>query len=207
MQELDLLEDLSIKNIAFYDDSLLFKTEQILEPFLDAIEKSQHEFDGFHTPNALNARFLNESIADRMAGSGFKTFYIGYESGADNWQKTTGGKVYSFEFEKAVGNLLKAGVPQTQITCYLIVGHPRGELQQIEESMCFANHLGIKIMLSEFSPIPGTLDGELCRGWVDLDEPLNHNKVSFTRKILGDKRTQELKDMATDLNRSLTKEN
>lgn len=45
--------------------------------------------------------------------------------------------------------------------------------------MYFAHTLGIRGMLSEFSPIPGTPDGEICRRWLDLDEPLWHNKSAF----------------------------
>ena len=40
-------------------------------------------------------------------------------------------------------------------------------------------------MLSEFSPLPGTSDGEICRRWVDLGEPLWHNKTAFTMRLLG----------------------
>jgi len=35
-----------------------------------------------------------------------------------------------------------------------------------------------------FHPIPGTPDGERCRGIVDLDEPLWHNKTAFAASIL-----------------------
>jgi len=205
LEDLRLLKKLRIKNIAFYDDALLFKPKKVLEPFLDAVQNCDFEFKGFHfhTPNALNARYLNEEIAMEMVNAGFKTFFLGFESNADNWQKTTGGKVYTHEFERAVKNLLESGIRSNQITCYLIVGHPNGELQQVEESMRFANSLGIRVMLSEFSPIPGTPDGEFCRKWIDLDEPLNHNKTFFTRMILGEEKTQKLKDLSNDLNRSL----
>ena len=51
--------------------------------------------------------------------------------------------------------------------------------------MTFAHRLGIRVMLSEFSPIPGTPDGEECRRWIDLDEPLRHNKTAFVAHRLG----------------------
>jgi len=61
----------------------------------------------------------------------------------------------------------------------------------------------VKIMLSEFSPIPGTPDGELGREWVDLEEPLLHNKAVFTQKLLGEESLQDLKGLCKELNSSL----
>jgi hypothetical protein len=75
--------------------------------------------------------------------------------------------------------------------------------QQIEESMEFASSLGIRLMLSEFSPIPGTADGEMCRDRIDLDEPLFHNKTAFTIVSLGYAETQRIKNRAAVLNQKL----
>ena len=69
--------------------------------------------------------------------------------------------------------------------------------------MHFAHQLGLRIRLSEYSPIPGTADGELCRQWADLDEPLNQNKVAFTHTFLGRQQLQKMKTLALELNRSL----
>jgi hypothetical protein len=66
--------------------------------------------------------------------------------------------------------------------------------------MEFANSLGIRVMLSEFSPLPGTPDGELCRAWVDLDEPLAHNKTAFAIRMLGQRGINYLKNQANALN-------
>jgi hypothetical protein len=85
----------------------------------------------------------------------------------------------------------------------LIVGHPNSEEQTIDESMHAAHALGIRIMLSEFSPIPGTPDGEQCRRWVDLDEPLWHNKTAFTIRRLGSAEVRRLKGLAAELNGQL----
>jgi radical SAM superfamily enzyme YgiQ (UPF0313 family) len=86
------------------------------------------------------------------------------------------------------------------MTAYLIMGHPHGEQQDVETSMRFANRLGLRLMLSEFSPIPGTPDGEMCRQWVDLDEPLWHNKTIFPLRFLGAEDVQRLKQLCRELN-------
>jgi hypothetical protein len=59
-------------------------------------------------------------------------------------------------------------------------------------------------MLSEFSPIPGTPDGEQCRQWIDLDEPLCHNKTVFTAGYLGFAETNRLKLLCRQLNSTCT---
>jgi hypothetical protein len=201
-RELELLCRLGVRNIALYDDALLFKSEEILLPFLNWVRKRGLRVN-FHTPNALNARFLSQQVAQQMVRGGFKTFYLGFESRAYAWQRRTGGKVYAEEFAQAVQHLLAQGVAQHHITAYLIVGHPDSNLQEVELSMQFAHSLGIRLMLAEFSPIPGTPDGERCRQWIDLDEPLWHNKTVFPLRFLGAEKVRHLKTLCRTLNQRL----
>jgi radical SAM superfamily enzyme YgiQ (UPF0313 family) len=195
--ELRHLARLGARNVAFYDDALLFKPDRILLPFLDAVLREDIRV-AFHTPNALNARFITPEIARMMVRAGFKTFYLGLESSEYEWQRRTGGKVYSEEFADAVRNLKAAGA--TSITAYIIAGHPSSAGQNLEQSMHFAADLGAHVMLSEFAPIPGTPDGDACGAMTNLDEPLNHNKTAFTYRKLGDERLQGLKDLSRHLN-------
>jgi len=58
-------------------------------------------------------------------------------------------------------------------------------------------------MLADFSPIPGTPDGEFCRKYVDMNEPLMHNKTAFPIILLGNDRVNLLKDMCRKLNHNL----
>jgi len=200
LAELEWLAGLGAAHIAFYDDALLYRPEQILKPFLrEALRRNLRV--NFHTPNALNARFLSRDLAELMTAAGFKHFYLGLESSAYAWQKKTGGKVYSEEFERAVKSLLDAGADPALIHAYVIVGHPNANEQAVEESIEFAAGLGIQVMLSEFSPIPGTPDGESCRAVLDLDEPLWHNKTFVAIHRLGDLEINRLKNVVRQLNR------
>jgi len=133
-----------------------------------------------------------------MVRAGFKTFFLGFESSAYEWQRRTGGKVYSEEFAGAVRALREAG--GESITAYIIAGHPESSGQDLEASIRFASGLGARVMLSEFAPIPGTPDGEACRLYTDLDEPLNHNKTAFTLRFLGSDRINRLKVLCRELN-------
>lgn len=200
--ELELLVRHGATDVAFYDDALLFDAEKVLMPFL-------HEVLGrgirvnLHTPNALNARFITAALADLMVRAGFKTFYLGFESASRPWQQGTGGKVFSEELEHAVEHLLAAGADPADITAYQILGHPDSDTQELETSMRFVHSLGIRGMLADFAPIPGTRDGEACRRWVDLEEPLRHNKTAFPIIRLGFEEVNRLKDLQRALNRSL----
>ena len=198
VEEVRHLVRLGTRNIAFYDDALLFKPERILLPFLDAVLR-QDLHVSFHTPNALNARFITPGIARLMVRAGFKTFFLGFESNVYEWQRKTGGKVYSEEFADAVRSLREAGA--SSITAYIIIGHPDSQEQDLEASVRFAAEHGARVMLSEFAPIPRTPDGEACRAYTSLDEPLNHNKTAFTWRFLGPARVDGLKALCKEVNR------
>ena len=202
LAELELLINRGVRNIAFYDDALLFNAEKVFVPFLNEIISRGIKIN-FHTPNALNARFITKELAELMVKAGFKTFYLGFESNSAKWQQATGSKVFSDELAGAVEHLIAAGAEPANITAYQILGHPHIGTQQLEDSMRFVNSLGIRGMLADFSPIPGTPDGEYCRKRVDLDEPLFHNKTAFPIIMLGFDESNRLKDLQRQLNRNL----
>ena len=200
--DIDLLEERQVKNVAFYDDALLYEPTRTLIPFLQYVIQKQPGIN-FHTPNGLHAKFVYDELAELMVRAGFKTFYLGFESMSEDFQKSTGSKLKPRELVKAVVNLQKAGANRKNITAYAIVGHPDSDTQQLEESMRYINELGIRVMLSDFSPIPGTHDGDKCNKFADMSEPLNHNKTAFPIRLLGNDRVNELKDLCRELNGSI----
>jgi radical SAM superfamily enzyme YgiQ (UPF0313 family) len=200
LMELEQLVRLGARHVAFYDDALLHHAEDILMPFLVGVLESRIQVD-FHTPNAINARFITSEIAQLMVRAGFRSFFLGFESGSEVWQRMTGGKVYAHEFAKAVESLRDAGADS--IIAYIIIGHPDSKDQDVEGTLKLAHDLGTRIMLSEFAPVPGTPDGERSRAWVDMDEPLEHNKTAFTSRLLGSERVTQLKALTQKLNQTL----
>jgi radical SAM superfamily enzyme YgiQ (UPF0313 family) len=179
----------------------LFDAEHVLAPFLREVVRRDLRVN-LHTPNALNARFVTAELAKLTVRAGFKTFYLGFESASRCWQEGTGGKVFSEELARAVKYLLEAGADPADVTAYQIIGHPESDAQELETSMRFVHSLGIRGMLADFAPIPGTPDGEACRRWVDLDEPLMHNKTAFPILRLGFDEVNRLKDLQRTLNRT-----
>lgn len=202
LAELKLLTELGAKNVAFYDDALLFNAQELLVPFLKKVLENNIKVN-FHTPNALNARFLTKDLADLMVRAGFRTFYLGFESASTRWQEKTGNKVLSEELADAVANLKTAGADPHRITVYQILGHPYMDIQQLAESMHFVNSLGIRGMLADFSPIPGTPDGDYCSRWVNMTEPLLQNNTAFPIITLGFDESNRLKDLQRKLNKAL----
>lgn len=187
-------------NVAFYDDALLFRADEVLRPFLDAVIALGSPVR-LHTPNALNARFIDAGLAQAMVRAGFESFFLGLESCSAAWQDSTGGKVSAGEFESGVECLRQAGAGS--ITAYIIAGHPGSEGQELEASMRFACRCGVRVLLSEFSPIPGTPDGVKSEPWADMREPLSHNKTAFAIRRLGPEFLNSLKNLARSLNSSL----
>lgn len=206
LAELEFLVRCGVNNVAFYDDALLFQSAEIIKPFLKAMLRKGMDVS-FHTPNALNARFVDRELTSLMVTAGFRNIYLGFESSAYVWQKKTGAKVYSEELVRAVDHWVEAGGDPRHVRAYIIIGHPLTDDQHVEESIGFVNQLGIGVTLSEFSPIPGTPDGEACRRWVNLDEPLCHNKTAFTLWSMGHKEVNRLKNIASQLNCSSDKIN
>jgi pyruvate-formate lyase-activating enzyme len=197
LAELKQLVCVGANNVAFYDDALLFRADQALVPFLKAIIRANIAVC-FHTPNALNARFITPDVARMMVRAGFATFFLGFESRSASWQDSTGGKVHAHEFEAAVRYLKEAGAHS--IVTYIIVGHPDSEGQDLEPSIRFAHQCGTRVLLSEFSPVPGTVDGLKSGPWADLQEPLSHNKTAFAIRRLGADDLNRLKQLTHALN-------
>ena len=201
LQEARHLASRGVQHVAFYDDALLFQPERVLKPFLEAVIRETLTL-AFHTPNALHARLVDPAIAELMVQAGFRSFFLGFESDSVNWLAQTGGKLVPGEFAHAVRCLREAGA--SHITAYIIIGHPDADAQEAESSMHFAHEQGVRILLSEYAPVPGTIDSERSRKWADLDEPLAHNKTAFTLRRLGTERVNQLKSLCRQLNSRLT---
>ncbi len=196
LAELAYFESRGIRDIAFYDDALLVRADRGLLPFLEKVKSGKFRF---HTPNALHARFITPEVATAMKKAGFETIYIGYETVDPERQKATGGKVTADSFLSAVEALLSAGFDRTQITVYLLMGLPGQPPEEVELGIRELAALGLKVMLSEYSPIPGTPDGEKAKQILDISEPLLQNNIVFPLVYYGHEvvnRLKALKQMA-----------
>ncbi|MCX7829523.1 MAG: radical SAM protein [Acidobacteria bacterium] len=192
-KEIESLSSAQITNIAFYDNALLYKYSEGLSSFL---QLSNGKNFSFHTPNGLNAKFVTKENAVKLKEANFHNIFLSLESSNERFLAESGGKLKKEDFLNALENLFSAGFSKENITAYMLFGHPEIDEESIKESILFLLKLGIKPHLAEFSPIPNTKDADKCSLYADLSEPLNHNKVAFSIRVLGVDKYQKLKSFA-----------
>lgn len=182
IDEMRHLSAIGTRDFAFYDDALLYRSDEHIKPLLESIIRSNLAVR-LHSPNGLHARFIDSELAGLMKKSGFITVRLSLETIDAGRQMETGGKIATPEFERAVGYLRGAGFVKEQIGAYLLYGLPGQELDEVEQSVAFLKRMDVRVHLAEFAPIRGT------RSWDDLVErgvipddidPLLCNNTAFS---------------------------
>uniref|UniRef100_A0A7V3VTC1 Radical SAM protein n=1 Tax=candidate division WOR-3 bacterium TaxID=2052148 RepID=A0A7V3VTC1_UNCW3 len=164
------------KNIAFFDDALLCNPHFPL--ILEKIIGEKIELN-LHSSNGLHCRFIDKEIAQLMFRANFKTIYLSLETTNPQVQKSTGDKVNTEEFLKAVKCLTAAGFLPSQIHVYLLYGMLGQSYEEIIDGIKLCHSLGVNPHLCEFSPIPYT--EEFTKTGFDIDtDPLYHNNHFYT---------------------------
>ena len=211
--EISFYASKGIKNFAFYDDALLYDSDNLLKPLLRKIISENLKIY-FHTPNGLHSAYLDQELAALMKQAGFIMPRFSLETSNADLQKETGGKITNFRFEQTVRYLNNAGFKRGEYIAYLLMGMPGQTLKDIENSIYYANSLGAKISISEYSFIPKTKDFERqCERWkVEsgingtniVNEPLLHNPSVFPPYEIKDwQEISRIKNLAVELNKQL----
>lgn len=164
------------KNIAFFDDALLYNKN--FSELLKEIIKRRYNLN-FHASNGLHCRYINEKIAKLMFEANFKTMYLSLETTNPEVQKRTGNKVDTEEFINAVNTLTKFGFTPDMIHTYILFGMPGQTHEEIIDSIKLCHNLGVHPHLCEFSPIPHTREFEKT-GFNNNTDPLYHNNLFYT---------------------------
>ncbi len=200
----------NIMNIVFYDDALLIRHKHHLEPILRGLIERKINVS-FHTPNGLNAREVDEQLAELMFQASFRTIRLSLESVNPEIQKVqSNNKVTNSLFVNAIQNLYRAGYKPGDIECYLILGLPGQSPKDVRESLAFVHDLGVITRLAVFSPIPGTVEAEAARkiiGDAFLHEPLLQNHSAFPLKdnSMSEDELQSIKLECQSYNESIRK--
>ncbi len=191
---------LNTRNIAFYDDALLYDAENHIIPILEEIAESNINLS-FHLPNAIHSRFLSKKISELLWQTGFKTIRLGLETSIKDIQIATGNKVSNYDYVKSIDFLTAAGFKNKDIGTYILIGLPGQKPEDVEKTLIFVQKTGGTPYLSFYSPIPKTPMFEIARRMVKLDienEPLFHNNTVFILKHpdFSESAIKYLKDMA-----------
>ncbi|MFC1493000.1 B12-binding domain-containing radical SAM protein [candidate division KSB1 bacterium] len=197
----------NIKDIAFYDDALLYNKEDHFIPIMESVIKSCLNLN-FHSPNGLQAEEIDEYTAELMKKAGFKTIRLSLETISDHRRKDISKKVSPESFIRAVVNLENAGFKRKEIEAYTLMGLPGQKAEEVVDTVCFAAEQGVITRPSGFSPIPGTKDWKRAVETGDLrpDADLleTNNSIYITRaKNFGGEMTDRIKDMTREINENI----
>lgn len=180
IREIKELYTMGVRDYAFYDDALLINADTHLKIVLRELIISRLNIR-FHCPNGVHARCIDDELARLMKKAGFSTLRLSLETINTERQAQTGGKVSTDVFRQAVQNLKAHGFTKEQIGVYLMYGLPRQELKEVDEGVEFLKSLGLRINLTEFSPLPNTScwNELVTRGVIsdNIDPLLTNNSV------------------------------
>ncbi len=146
---------LGAEKFVIYDDSFLYSSDKFAKPLLKEIARLPRGIN-IYNPNAVNAAFIDDEMAELFVRSGFREVRIGLESVNPAVQSATGGKVTEKIFQKAVRALKKAGYAGDQIIIYILAGLPRQPWQEVKDAIDYVSSLGLTPYIAEYTPIPHT---------------------------------------------------
>jgi len=176
-----------VKDVAFYDDAFL------MHPQIGDILKllANYKFR-FHLPNGIHARFVTKDMANLLYSAEFTTIRLGYEVYDSDIQKRFGGKVNNDTIIKAISNLESAGYEPWKIGVYVLGGHPLISVKTLEEGIKFLADLGVRIYISEYSPVPKTPEGRLYYDETKEDPLLTNNSL---RRFIKEEEIDQYKNL------------
>jgi radical SAM superfamily enzyme YgiQ (UPF0313 family) len=166
-------------DIALYDDAFLYNPEEHAVPILKETIRRKLNVR-LHFPNGLHIRYITHEIAELMMEAGCKTVRLGLETAEPTLQLSTGGKVSTEEFIRAVDALKKAGFTDKEVGVYILAGLPGQDVNEVYNTIQMVKEQGLKPLIAEYSPIPGTALWEKAVAlspFPIVEEPLFHNNT------------------------------
>lgn len=195
IDEIEFLYKRGIKRFAFYDDALLINEERF-QKLCYGIKKCGMNVK-FFTPNGLHSSFISGRVAEAMQEVGFKEPRISLETTDSNLQEKLSLKTTYEEFIVAVENLYLAGYNKKHIYVYLLAGLPDQSFESVTKSILDVANIGVKVSLSEFSPIPKTPMEQ------PLIDPLLSNNTAYYYYIKKEKEMEQAKQLTKWVNNGI----
>ena len=201
MRLFDYLEQLGIKDIMLYDDALLYKKEEHFLPLMEAVAKRQYAFR-LHLTNGLHVRYIDSDVVNALKAVNAGRIALSAETVSDELLRSTGNKAEREHIEKAIDLFIEAGFAGKDIYVYLMSGIPGMTIKDIETAADFVHNRGVRVLMNEFSPVPGTA---IYNEYADrIEEPLLTGKSAFSSTfIYSPDEVQHIKNIAKQYNREL----
>ncbi len=145
--------DRGVRHFAFYDDALLMGRRLWLCEFLEHAARRMPDVE-LHTPNAVHARYLTPDICALLRRAGLRRIRLGLET--DDFDHRPDGKLSQKQWEAGTRNLLASGFTPDHIGVNLLFGAPGQDYGELERTVKRLRAQGLRVYLSDFSPIPGS---------------------------------------------------
>ena len=151
-------QDHKIREIAFYEDNLLFNRENFLAR-LDAIAKRGLKLE-IYAPEGIEPRLIEFDLLSRMRRAGFRKIHLALET-IDNeigrgWNRR---QATIEKFDQAVKIAQECGfeVGAQDLNAFVIFGLPGEDLQAVVNTAIYASHHVGSVVPMLFTPVPGSI--------------------------------------------------
>lgn len=198
---LDRLAALGIEDIMLYDDALLYKRKEHFLPLMKRISEQQYKFR-LHLSNGLHVRYIDSEVVDAIKSVNIGRIALSAETVSEELLKSTGSKAELEHIDSAIDMFIEAGFERRDIYVYLISGIPGMTIKDIERAADFVHNKGVRVLMNEFSPVPGTVIYEQYKN--RIEDPLQTGKSAFTTLfIFTPEEMQGVKSLIKKYNREL----
>lgn len=150
-------ENFGVKEIAFYEDNLLFSRADFLAR-LAAIKRLGMRFS-FFAPEGIEPRLVDEELLIQMRKLGFKKIHLALETIDDDISREWGRRHANIEaFDRAVDVAENSGfrVGNQDINAFVLFGLPGEDLQASVNTALYASHRVGSVVPMLFTPVPGS---------------------------------------------------
>ncbi|MBD3347552.1 MAG: radical SAM protein [Chitinivibrionales bacterium] len=189
-----LIDTLGVSNCSFFDDALLYDSNNHFFPLMNEIPQADI---CFHAPNGLHLRWITTKTAALMKKRNFKTLRFGYESGMGKYSKDTNQKASLRLVEEKTSLLYDAGFEGRDIGIYVMAGLPGQRPDDVIGEIKAVAQFGTKVKPVFLSPVPHTpLFGYYAELFPQIrTDPLWQNDVFFITQLSGwdEKSIEEIK--------------
>ncbi len=151
------VRDYHIREVAFYEDNLLFDREQFMAR-LDAMEQRGLKLE-LYAPEGMEPRLIEQELLARMRRAGFEKIYLALETIDNNVSRNWNRYQASVEkCDQAVSIAQECGfrVGSRDLNAFVLFGLPGEDLQAVVDTAVYASHRVGSVVPMLFTPVPAS---------------------------------------------------